>query len=52
MWKDNKMHGYGELTWPDGKRYKGEYFEDKKHGLGCFFWPNGSKYDGYWMNGK
>jgi hypothetical protein len=38
MWKDNKMHGYGALRWPDGKRYEGEYVEDKKHGHGSFFW--------------
>lgn len=23
-WKDNKMHGEGEFTWPDGKVYKGK----------------------------
>jgi hypothetical protein len=28
----NKMHGKGQFTWPDGRQYDGDYFEDKKHG--------------------
>mmetsp|Transcript_950 Transcript_950/g.1306 ORF Transcript_950/g.1306 Transcript_950/m.1306 type:complete len:81 (-) Transcript_950:380-622(-) len=52
MWSDNKMHGYGKLVWPDGKRYEGEYYQDKKHGKGVFYWPNGNKYVGMWQNGK
>ena len=27
-WKENKMHGQGEMEWPDGKIYKGEFYED------------------------
>ena len=46
------MHGYGQLEWPDGRRYEGEYFEDKKHGFGTFIWPNGSFYQGSWVDGK
>ena len=30
------MDGSGEFTWPDGRRYVGEYLEDKKHGYGTF----------------
>ena len=38
------MHGEGEFTWPDGKKYKGDlflilkggYVEDKKEGYGVF----------------
>ena len=40
------MHGTGDFTWPDGKSYKGEYFEDKKHGYGEFYWPDGKVYKG------
>ena len=25
------MHGKGEYTWKDGRRYEGEYYNDKKH---------------------
>ena len=24
-WKDDKMHGQGTHTWPDGKKYVGEF---------------------------
>lgn len=27
-WLNDKMHGYGEFTWPDGKSYEGQYVED------------------------
>lgn len=30
--------GYGVFTWPDGRRYEGEYVDDKKEGNGVFFW--------------
>lgn len=41
---NNKMHGEGEFTWPDGKKYNGitnimtsgSYIEDKKDGYGIF----------------
>ena len=29
-WINNKMQGFGEAEWPDGRKYIGEYFEDKK----------------------
>jgi hypothetical protein len=43
---NNKMEGTGYFTWPDGRRYEGEYIDDKKEGNGVFFWPDGRKYDG------
>ena len=46
------MEGDGTLTWPDGKRYEGQYYQDKKHGQGTFYWPNGHIYTGGWKNGK
>jgi hypothetical protein len=46
------MEGYGVFTWPDGRKYQGEYVDDKKEGKGEFFWPDGRKYDGGWKNGK
>ena len=38
MWEGNKMHGYGEFSWPDGRKYLGEYVDDKKEGKGIFEW--------------
>ena len=40
------MHGNGVLTWPDGRRYQGEYQNDKKHGYGEFYWNDGKIYKG------
>jgi len=45
------MHGEGEFSWPDGKRYTGWYLNNKKCGLGTFIWPDGRKYVGFWMDG-
>jgi len=49
---NNKMEGSGVFTWPDGRRYEGEYIDDKKEGHGVFYWPDGRKYEGGWKNGK
>jgi len=32
------MEGYGTFTWPDGRRYEGQYADDKKEGKGVFYW--------------
>ena len=29
-WENDKQHGQGVETWPDGAIYEGEYFEGKK----------------------
>ena len=46
------MHGYGEYSWSDGRRYEGEFNNDLKNGRGTFIWPDGRKYEGEWLNGK
>ena len=46
------MHGQGEFTWPDGKKYVGNYIDDKKEGFGEFWWTDGRKYIGEWKDGK
>ena len=46
------MNGEGTFTWPDGRKYEGEYLNDKKHGLGKFTHADGSKYNGNWKDGK
>lgn len=50
--KKGLMHGKGVYSWPDGKKYDGEFFNDKKHGQGSFEWENGDKYTGQWKDGK
>ena len=46
------MHGYGIMTWNDGRIYEGEYADDLRQGFGSFFWADGRKYIGKWENGK
>ena len=46
------MNGSGEFSWPDGRKYIGDYKEDKKEGYGFFEWADGRKYRGSWSNGK
>ena len=47
------MHGKGIFTWPDGRRYEGNYKDDKKSGFGIYTWKKeGKKYEGEWQNGK
>ena len=29
-WLDNKMEGNGIFTWPDNRKYQGEYVNDEK----------------------
>merc|ERR1712217_830445 len=40
------------MTWPDGRRYSGQYAEDRKHGEGTFSWQDGRRYQGQWVCGK
>ena len=46
------MHGKGEFTWSDGRKYVGSYENDKKHGFGTFTWVDGNQYVGTWWEGK
>ena len=46
------MEGKGIFTWPDGRRYEGEYRNDKKEGFGTFYWNDGKIYKGNWKKGK
>ena len=45
------MHGKGTSTWPNGRKYIGEYVDNKKSGYGEYFWPDGRCYRGEWLNG-
>ena len=46
------MHGYGEFSWSEGKKYCGFYKNDKKDGFGLYFWPNEKFFIGFWKEGK
>jgi len=46
------MNGKGVFTWPDNRRYEGEFKNDKKEGFGLYEYGDGNKYEGEWKNGK
>lgn len=49
--KDDKKNGNGTYTFPDGKRYEGEFKDGKFHGHGILTFPNGKRYEGEFKNG-
>jgi hypothetical protein len=46
------MHGRGNLSWKDGKKYEGDFLNDKREGHGTFKWADGRQYIGEWKAGK
>ena len=49
--KDNKMHGQGVITFPNGEKYVGRFIYDKYDGEGTYFYKNGTKQEGIWRGG-
>jgi len=49
---DDKMHGQGTFTFPDGTTYVGEHKDGKMHGQGILTAPNGEKYEGEFKDDK
>ena len=43
---NGRMHGPGELYWPDGQSYVGQFKHNQISGEGLFTYPNGSTYEG------
>ena len=48
--KFNKFHGTGELHYPDGSIYKGEFDRGERSGSGTYTQPGGVSYEGQWMH--
>lgn len=46
------MHGKGVMTWPDGRKYDGDFFMNMMQGSGVYHWPNGRIYEGEFYNNK
>jgi len=36
----------GTYTWPDGRKYEGEFKDGLKDGFGKLTWPTGKEYKG------
>eukprot|EP00826_Nyctotherus_ovalis_P015577 TRINITY_DN14440_c0_g1_i13.p1 TRINITY_DN14440_c0_g1~~TRINITY_DN14440_c0_g1_i13.p1 ORF type:complete len:198 (-),score=18.32 TRINITY_DN14440_c0_g1_i13:174-767(-) len=49
---DNKRHGYGKQTWPNGTKYTGYWENDKMSGKGKLEYENGDVYDCNWVDNK
>jgi len=45
---NDKKHGYGIYTYPDGRSYKGQWADGKQHGEGVFITPQGQSRKGIW----
>jgi hypothetical protein len=43
-----ERHGHGVVTWSNGDRYEGEFFNGVRHGSGSLFFADGSEYVGEW----
>lgn len=41
-------HGLGQMLYPDGTRYIGDWRKDMKHGEGMYYYINGDTYQGAW----
>ena len=48
----NKKDRYGEITYSDGKCYKGYFKNDKRHGKGSLVTASQTTYTGEWELGK
>ena len=51
-WKDNKIHGLGAYTWPDGRQYHGEWRNNLMHGVGLYTWADGKLFVGEYKGNK
>ncbi|KAL1434228.1 hypothetical protein MTO96_011869 [Rhipicephalus appendiculatus] len=54
-WLKGQLHGFGKLTWPDGRKYTGRFKNNLQHGEGEYIVPgNGGDtvFRGTWKNGK
>ncbi|XP_076459413.1 LOW QUALITY PROTEIN: alsin-like [Babylonia areolata] len=55
-WLSGKMHGQGEIKWPDGRKYTGTFKHGLQNGQGVFVIPKGGSgkevQDGTWKDGK
>jgi hypothetical protein len=50
--KAGTPHGWGKLSWPDGKIYKGHFIEGEAYGKGTLTWADGKVETGGWEKGE
>ncbi len=50
--QDEKVRELISYSFPDGKKYVGEFKNGKPHGQGAMAYPDGGRYEGEFKNGK
>lgn len=50
--RNAQMHGHGELSFPDGARYIGQFDTNRFHGEGTYLLANGDIYAGNFLLGR
>lgn len=50
-WVDGKLQGQGTETYPDGRKYVGEFNNTKYNGYGVDTYPDGRTYSGNFIDG-
>ena len=50
--QQNKLNGYGVMTWATGAAYAGDWVNDQRSGWGIYRTPKGTEYVVGWLNGK
>jgi hypothetical protein len=51
-YENDKKHGQGTYSWPDGKAYEGQWQNGKQHGEAKFTNSKGRSKLGVWENGE
>ena len=46
------MEGVGEMTWPSGDKYIGDWEADTRTGHGLYLYSSGNRYKGQYLNNK
>ena len=46
------MEGQGNYTWPNGKKYEGEWKDGKNDGKGVILYEDGSKMEGVFRDDR
>ena len=48
----DKKEGHGMFSWPEGKKYEGDWKDNKQHGKGYYITKSGKRRLAKWENGK